>query len=716
MNRIITGIFIMVIAGAISAVAQGGTGASIKYYGKGEIGVFTKDAVLFTNREHAVAECPESLKGESFLRTDIESVHFSVVKGGMLTVLTPHKDADTGSQYKSLEQEGFSLLADEPFQLFSVQDWNRVVAYTKEVQSGQRYRFGKYTVVMGFDDAKKVETKPWSENSGELLYNGIRLPELWPPYDIDPTDESPMAVPYLEHPPKVIPIDVGRQLLFDDFLIEQTDLKRSFHKPEKYEGNPILKPETELEINAIRTVPRGKGEPGNAAAVPKSGGVWWDPDDKLFKMWYEAGWIGTIAMATSKDGINWHRPEFDINPGTNQVLPEDLTADSWTVVRNWHGDNPQEKWTMFMQPPGATGPGWALTSADGIHWDNRTPTGNAGDRSTHFYNPFRRKWVYSIRAAFGGRGRARHYYECDDFMEGADWKDGERAVWLMADEKDPLDYLTREKPQMYNFDAAGYESIMLGFFEIHHGPNNRDCEVAGLPKITELMFAYSRDGFHWDRPDRRAHIAAERSDVWDRGYVQSIGNICTVRGDKLWFYYSAFQGNVEKKNRDLFGFFVNGMYDRGSTGVAFMRRDGFASLDAGSEGGNLTTRPVEFSGKYLFVNADTRGGEIRAEIQDAGGNAIEPFTLENSIPFTGDSTIEMLHWDGGSDISKLAGKPLRLHFELTDGSLYSFWVSKDGSGRSDGYVAGGGPGFTGPTDTVGKASYQEHREIQKKTK
>jgi len=28
-------------------------------------------------------------------------------------------------------------------------------------------------------------------------------------------------------------------------------------------------------------------------------------------------------------------------------------------------------------------------------------------------------------------------------------------------------------------------------------------------------------------------------------------------------------------------------------------------------------------------------------------------------------------------------------------------VSRDATGRSDGYVAGGGPGYTGSTDTVG---------------
>ncbi|MBN2294925.1 MAG: hypothetical protein JXM70_21030, partial [Pirellulales bacterium] len=43
------------------------------------------------------------------------------------------------------------------------------------------------------------------QDQGELLYNGIRLPEAWPPR-IEKVDREPMPVPYLESPPAVIPI------------------------------------------------------------------------------------------------------------------------------------------------------------------------------------------------------------------------------------------------------------------------------------------------------------------------------------------------------------------------------------------------------------------------------------------------------------------------------------------------------------------------------
>ena len=54
----------------------------------------------------------------------------------------------------------------------------------------------------------------------EKLYNGIELPDVWPPRFGDPASVEPMEVPYLKQPPKTIPIDVGRQLFVDDFLIE----------------------------------------------------------------------------------------------------------------------------------------------------------------------------------------------------------------------------------------------------------------------------------------------------------------------------------------------------------------------------------------------------------------------------------------------------------------------------------------------------------------
>jgi hypothetical protein len=546
-----------------------------------------------------------------------------------------------------------------------------------------------------------LSTANAAASPGELLSNGIRLPEVWPPRNIDPASVDPMPVPYLENPPGIIPIDTGRQLFVDDFLIEETTLTRQFHLARKLEDNPVLKPETPLE--------KQRGLP---VATPKGGGVWWDPEENVFKMWYEAGWLGTLAYATSTDGLHWERPQTPVHPVTNGLLYS-LRPDSTTLFLDHFAATPSERFKLFLRGPGgALSHGYSMTSPDGITWNPPVPTGELGDRSTLFFNPFREKWVYSIRSSgrLGVRGgRARYYREHSDFLEGAKWTDDDLVFWAKADRLDPPDPAIGDRAQLYNLDAIAYESLMLGLFQIHRGPANSVCMEQGIPKITELSLAYSRDGFHWHRPDRAAFIPATRQPGdWDRGYVQSVGGVCLIVGEELWFYYIGFSGDQSNNHPD---WMLNGMYANGSTGIAKLRRDGFASLSAPAEGGTLTTRPVTFTGQHLFVNVDAPQGKLRAEILDANGTAIAPFNVGNSRAIVTDSTLAELRWIGVEDLTALHGQPVRIRFHLENGNLYSFWVSPDTSGASHGYVAAGGPGFTGATDTVGRAVLN-HRGVE----
>jgi hypothetical protein len=161
-------------------------------------------------------------------------------------------------------------------------------------------------------------------------------------------------------------------------------------------------------------------------------------------------------------------------------------------------------------------------------------------------------------------------------------------------------------------------------------------------------------------------------------------------GDRLHFYVSGREG-------------VPGTDRPGvcNTGLATLRRDGFASMDAGSEEGTVTTRPVQFSGRHVFVNVAAPQGELRVEAIDADGKPIAPYTRENAVAVREDSTRHRIRWAGVNDLSRLAGTPVRFRFHLKNGSLYAFWVSPSETGASNGYVAAGGPGFTSSVDTAG---------------
>lgn len=124
-------------------------------------------------------------------------------------------------------------------------------------------------------------------------------------------------------------------------------------------------------------------------------------------------------------------------------------------------------------------------------------------------------------------------------------------------------------------------------------------------------------------------------------------------------------------------------------------------MESTENAGTLTTRPLKFSGQHLFVNIAAEQGELTAEVLDRDGNPIAPFTRENCEPVRGNKTLVEAKWRGTADLSPLADKPVRFRFHLRNGALYSFWVSSDKSGASNGFVAAGGPGFTGPRDTIG---------------
>jgi hypothetical protein len=174
--------------------------AEIEVLGDFQIDSFKPGTKIFSDRGYVVAECPAFLERVHFLRNSIDFTRFRVVRDGELTVLTTESVQYKSAQYEALEREGFIRLAEPAlFQLFGDLSGNKVRTYRKAVKTGEQYAFGKWVVVLGFASAKKPEPQVWSKNTGELLYNGIRLPQTWPPEHMDPASRKPMPVPYLDY-------------------------------------------------------------------------------------------------------------------------------------------------------------------------------------------------------------------------------------------------------------------------------------------------------------------------------------------------------------------------------------------------------------------------------------------------------------------------------------------------------------------------------------
>lgn len=531
---------------------------------------------------------------------------------------------------------------------------------------------------------------------GQALHNGIALPEEWPPRYPQPTVAQDMPLPYIESKPAVIPINTGRQLFVDDFLIAETTLQTVCHTPVFYPHNPVLDADKEWE----------KTTEGVTYAAPFSDGIWYDEKIGKFRMWYLAG-AGSIhtygnqtfytCYAESTDGIHWTKPTLDIVPGTNIVDTSD--RDASTVWLDRTEKDPGKRWKFFNIEKRKGDWCWRAIlkySADGIHWSKGVAqSGDLGDRTTAFYNPFTRKWVLSMRGGTSVSGRSRYYAENSDPEElvstshrtRSDYNDKHVVYWFTPSDKEKRNPKYPETdPGIYNFDAIAYESIILGLYASWSGPENDICKRDGIQKHNVICLGYSRDGFHFYRPtfEPFMDVNEKDDDAWNWGNMQSINGTPLIVNDSLYFYASG---------RHLDKVYWDG---HTSTGLAKLRRDGFVSRHAGKEEGTLTTEPLTFDGKYLFVNVAvaSKKSSLRIELLDKDGNIIPGFAKKDCDTLKGiDSTKQPVSWKGQTDLSALSNQTIRIKFYLTNGDLYAFWVSPWESGESRGYTAGGGPGL-----------------------
>ena len=481
-------------------------------------------------------------------------------------------------------------------------------------------------------------------------------------------------------PETVTDIGTGRELFVDQQLVaEARGVEFRMHRPETREV-------------ALYTDKPWEGSSCGYITVFE--------DEGIYRMYYKAFKVKfdestgersrsnlRIAYAESVDGVNWSRPnlglyEFEGSRDNNIV---------WEGVGNnligTHGftpfkdPNPDAKPEARYKAFGTTIPYsmklYALQSPDGIHWSlmSKEPIleGHAFDsQNLAFWDPVRKEYRAYVRAFTGGKPgeglRGIKTTTSDDFMN---WRE---MQWLEYPDAPPT--------QLYTNGVTVYQRaphIFLGFptrYIEDDSPSyahmadweHRKMRMQGLRRIgtarTDGLFMASRDGRtfrRWNEAFLRPGPDAAGRWVYGDNY-QSVGLIETHTdahgpGTELSFY--ATEG-----------------YWRGD-GTTFrrytIRLDGFVSAHATLDGGTLTTTPIRFEGDALEINfATSAAGHVRVAILDETGEPIPGFALSDSRAIIGDTTSRLVRWGDSAEVSKLAGRVVRLRFELKDADLYSY--------------------------------------------
>jgi len=216
------------------------------------------------------------------------------------------------------------------------------------------------------------------------------------------------------------------------------------------------------------------------------------------------------------------------------------------------------------------------------------------------------------------------------------------------------------RTHFYGCPMFAYETMYLGLLWIFRAEDD-DGYFHG-PIFNELVT--SRDGEHWLREegDRPPLLPTGPPGAWDSGMVLA----CTFlrRDDTLWLYYT---GTSNLHDRPPF---------QGKIGLATLRKDGFASLDARDRPGRLTTKRLVGLTGQLRVNYRAPAGRLRAEVLDADGQVLPGYAGEDCLPLTGDRVEAPVVWRERRTLPA-GNRPLRLRFLLEEASLFSFRADGD---------------------------------------
>jgi len=475
-------------------------------------------------------------------------------------------------------------------------------------------------------------------------------PVSWADRDRFPEAYSILTSDHIMFPGNVtdwpMKIDTKRQLLVDDYVVSSMEnLTREFHQAVKYPGNPIF--------------------PGHPVAVM------YDQDKKTFRMWYNSNY------AESDDGIHWRKPE--LGPEGNMVFTD--SGEVRGFIYRPDSLDLQRRYEAVLERRGEGGGFYAYQSHDGLHWEPRFErpilqrtyshmnpgafwAKGVGDTSIFRYDPILEKYVcdtkfnlYLPEAKFKQLGiiqelkprlRLRAFMESDDLVH---WS---RERFLMfPDRLDPPDR------QLYGHIGFVYESMWIGMIRTM-------CVIPKGFKQVDIQLSYSRDGRFWSRPRQRLPlIPLGPDDSWDADYLGPTKTGPVEVGDELWFYYFGAR-NASREDVEAWSL---------QMGLAKLRRDGFASLNAGDTPGQLITRPMTFKGKHLFVNAEVgEGGWVKAAILTRDSDSMESYTLADSVAATEDATKSRMTWKSKQQVATSSDDHLRFVFQLKNAKLYSFQV------------------------------------------
>ncbi len=388
----------------------------------------------------------------------------------------------------------------------------------------------------------------------------------------------------------------------------------------------------------------------------------------------ESGKDGTsrevTCVATSTDGIRWTRPDLSVFEVDGTTVNNVILADAAPVTHNFspfldtRPDVPADE--RFKALGGSETSGLvAFVSPDGLAWrrwrDEPVLTDGMFDsQNVAFWSESEQCYVCYFRT-WTGEGysgiRTVSRATSPDFVH---WSE----TVPMRFGGVPLEHLYTNQTHPYFRNPEIGVAIAARFMPGRQVVTETEAAELGVdPKYfkdcSDAVFMTTRGGDLYDRTFREGFLkpGLGLANWVSRANYPALGVVQT--------------GPTEMS------IYMNADYAQPTAHLRrySLRLDGFASVHAGGDEGTWMTTPLVVEGDRLELNlATSAAGEIRVEVLDVDGTPIPGFSEGEAVPVIGNEIAKRVQWTGGSDLSALSGRPVRLRFHMRDADLFAFRV------------------------------------------
>lgn len=448
------------------------------------------------------------------------------------------------------------------------------------------------------------------------------------------------------------PIDIGNRLeLFaDDYLIGKMSpgISRHVHQPvakdvvfsadAPWEGNTSGYYTVFRDGDRIRMIYRGWAH---------------EPTKRVRQRHPEV-----TCLAESRDGLYFTKPNLGLwewnGSKQNNIILMGAATHNFAAFKDLNPKAPPEARYKGIGGEKRAGGLFVFHSPDGIHWkkisekpvitDGAFDSQNLAFWDAHagIYRAYYR--IFSQGGTDGGQWRPKGFRAIrtavsDDFIN---WKPG---VDLTYPEDTPEQHLYTNAIQPY--ERAPH--LLIGF-------PTRYLPDEG--QRVEPIFMVSRNGIHFRRYNEPVipesapvDRAGNRSNYMTWGMVSLPDEPGKISVYATEAYYGLEPGRVRR--------FV-------------YRTDGFVSLRSTTAEGEIITKSLKWNGKNLYLNAAVRkGGSVRAELIGESGKPVPGFSVQDAVPFSGDSIAARVQWKNGKSLDSIWDRSLSVRIVMKNADLFA---------------------------------------------